>query len=75
METPDSRESSTLSGLSGVKRLKEQRIRQIDMALESVGEHGEIDLIARHGQLKYTNRVESHRAWDSYDDGKASSTP
>ncbi len=49
METPDSRESSTLSGLSGVKRLKEQRIRQIDMALESVGEHGEVHLIGGRG--------------------------
>ena len=58
------------SGLLGLKRLNEQRIRQIDMVLESVAEYEEVHLIVRHGQMKYINRVESHRAWDSNDDGK-----
>lgn len=66
MESPDGQERSLPFSLLGLKRLNEQQIRQIDMALESVGEYGEVHLIVRHGQLKYINRVESHRAWDSY---------
>ncbi len=55
----------------GLKKLNEQQIRQIDMALESVGDYGEVRLIIQHGQLRYINRVESHRAWDNYDGKKA----
>ena len=70
MESSDGKGRS-LSSLQ-LKRLNEQQIRQIDMALESVGEYGEVHLIVRHGQLKYINRVESHRAWDDYDEGEPS---
>jgi hypothetical protein len=70
MAIPDGKERSSLLSLLGLKRLNEQQIRQIDTALESVGDYGEVHLIVRHGELKYINRVESHRAWDSYNGSK-----
>lgn len=70
MENPDGKGRSLPALFRGLKKLNEQQIRQIDMALESVGDYGEVHLIVQHGQLKYINRVESHRAWDSYDEDK-----
>src|SRR5512140_2413718 len=66
MQNPDGKQRSSPLPLSGLKKLNEQQIRQIDLALDAVGDYGEVHLIVRHGQLTYINRVESHRAWDSY---------
>ncbi len=71
MDKPDEKKRQSALGGLGLKRLTEQQIRQIDLALESVGEYGEVHLIIQHGELKYINRVESHRAWNSFD-GKGS---
>jgi hypothetical protein len=68
MENPDANESPLSSPFLGLKKLNEQQVRQIDLALESVGTYGEVHLIVRRGELKYINRVESHRAWDSYEE-------
>ncbi len=68
MQSSDHKERSL--PLPGLKKLNEQQVRQIDTALESVGEYGEVHLIVQHGQLKYINRVESHWAWDSYEGDK-----
>ncbi len=58
MDRPDEeKRQPTLGGL-GLRRLTEQQIRQIDIALESVGEYGEVHLIIQHGERKYINRVE-----------------
>ena len=35
----------------------------IDEYLVSVGEYGEVHLIVQNGELRYINKVESHRAW------------
>ncbi len=73
MEGTDGKGQQLSANCMGLRKLTEQQIRQIDLALESVGEYGEVHLIVQHGQLKYINRVESHRAWGSYDgksDGK-----
>ena len=67
MQSPDGNDRPTRAIPLGLKKLTEQQVRQIDMALESVGEYGEVRLIVQHGQLRYVNRVESHRAWDSDD--------
>ena len=46
-----------------LKRLSEEQVKMIDEYLTSVGEYGEIHLIIQNGELRYINKVESHRAW------------
>ena len=41
-----------------------EQIEQINEALASLKGYGEIHLIIQHGELKYINKLESHRAWD-----------
>ncbi|MGE5072940.1 MAG: hypothetical protein ACM3MF_05890 [Anaerolineae bacterium] len=62
------KESDGLPGLVvqvELKKLTREQVRQIDEALLSLDEYGEVRLIVQHGQLRYINRVESHRAWDT----------
>ncbi len=51
-----------------LKRLTVEQIAQIDEYLASVGDYGEVHLIVQHGELRYMNKVESHKAWN--DDGE-----
>jgi hypothetical protein len=46
-----------------LKRLSEEQVKIIDEYLTSVGEYGEVHLIVQNGELRYINKVESHRAW------------
>ena len=46
-----------------LKRLSEKQVKMIDEYLVSVGEYGEVHLIVQHSELRYINKVESHRAW------------
>ncbi len=46
-----------------LKKLDIDQVRHIDDMLASVGEYGEVHLIVQHGELRYINRVESHKAW------------
>ena len=46
-----------------LRMLSVEQLRQIDELLSSVGEYGEIHLAIQHGELRYINRVESHKAW------------
>lgn len=48
-----------------LKKLDLEQVKHIDEMLASVGEYGEVHLIVQHGELRYINRVESHRAWKS----------
>ncbi|HEX8993514.1 MAG TPA: hypothetical protein VF784_17680 [Anaerolineales bacterium] len=52
---------------AGLKRLTEQQVRQIDDALASIDEYGEVRLIVQKGVLRFITRVESYRAWKSQD--------
>ena len=54
--------STTLSKLN-LKKLTAEQIQQIDDFIASLGEYGEIHLVIQRGQLKYINRMESHKAW------------
>jgi hypothetical protein len=40
------------------------QVARIDQLLATVGEFGELHLIVQRGELRYINRVESHKAWD-----------
>lgn len=46
-----------------LKKLDLDQVMRIDELLDSVGEYGEVHLVVQHGQLRYINRVESHKAW------------
>jgi hypothetical protein len=43
------------------------QVARIDALLATVGDYGEVHLIVQHGELRYINRVESHRAWGDDD--------
>ncbi len=57
-------DENVASGLR-LKKLDLNQVKHIDEMLASVGEYGEVHLIVQHGELRYINRVESHRAWRS----------
>ncbi len=44
-----------------LKNLTPEQVQKIDEFLTSVGDYGEVDLIVQHGELRYINRVESHK--------------
>ncbi len=46
-----------------LKKLDLDQVQHIDDMLASVGDYGEVHLIIQHGELRYINRVESHKAW------------
>jgi hypothetical protein len=49
----------------GLKKLTMEQVEQIDEMLARLGEYGEIRLIVQRGELKYINKVESHKAWNT----------
>ena len=61
-----SKKSQAVSVPKGLplKKLTSEQVAQSDELLSSLGEYGEIHLIFQRGELKYINKVESHKAWD-----------
>ena len=51
-----------------LKRLTLDQVRQIDEAILSIGEYGEVHLIIQRGRIKYLNRVESIKTWKKEDE-------
>jgi hypothetical protein len=47
-----------------LRLLSLEQVRRIDEMLASLGDYGEVHLVIQHGQLRYINRVESHKAWN-----------
>ena len=45
-------------------KLTVEQIEQIDELLVSLGDYGEVHLVIQHGQVRYINKVESHKAWN-----------
>lgn len=45
------------------RRLTAEQVEQINRVFASLGDYGEIHLIIQHGELRYVNKVESHKAW------------
>lgn len=45
-----------------LKNLTPEQVQKIDEFLASVGDYGEVDLIVQHGELRYINSVQSHKA-------------
>ena len=46
-----------------LRKLDIARVIRIDEMPDSLGDYGEVHLVIQHGQLRYINRVESHKAW------------
>lgn len=47
----------------GPVKMTAEQIQQINEALASLGDYGEVHLIVQHGILKYINKLKSHKAW------------
>ena len=62
-----SRTASFSSTGQKFKKLNLDQVRQIDEALASIGDYGEVHLILQHGELRYINKVESQKAWKNFD--------
>lgn len=60
----DTRSSSSFKSLQ-LKKLTAEQIAQIDELLASLGEYGEVHLVVQRGELRYINKMESHRAWNN----------
>lgn len=65
---PDSDLSEVLALLGRLKKLTVEQIAQIDEFLVSIGDYGEVHLIVQRGDLRYINKVESHKA--RHDEGE-----
>ena len=63
MGTANGRTLVRLPNGSELRMLDLEQVHQIDEMLASVGEYGEVRLVIQNGELRYINRVESHRAW------------
>jgi len=46
-----------------LKRLSDEQLKMIDEYLDSVGDYGEVHLIVQNGELRYINKLESHKVW------------
>jgi len=53
-----------------LKKLTSEQIEQIDDFIVSLGDYGEVHLVIQHGELRYINKVESHKAWNDRDGHK-----
>lgn len=63
MNRSNGRDSGQAATGLKLKKLDLEQVKDIDEMLASVGEYGEVHLIIQHGELRYINRVESHKAW------------
>ncbi len=68
MHEPQDQDDQLPAVLLNLKKLTRQQVRQIDEALASIGDYGEVRLIVQHGELRFISRTESYRAWDGKDD-------
>jgi hypothetical protein len=62
MSNANQNRSLLLPNGTKLRKLKPEQLKQIDELLESIGEYGEIHLVIQHGELRYINSVESHKA-------------
>jgi hypothetical protein len=65
MQRPDEKnDAPSASGLK-LRALSLEQVKRIDEMLASIGDYGELRLVVQHGELRYINRLESHKAWTS----------
>ena len=56
--------SDAFSNHLKTRKLTSEQIAQINEILASLSEYGEIHLVIQRGELRYINKVESHKAWN-----------
>ena len=54
----------------GPTKLTSEQVQQINELLARLGEFGEIHLIVQRRELKYINKVESHKAWKTDEESR-----
>ncbi len=60
---PSSENSDNADPLSTqLKKLTPEQVLRIDELLGEVGDYGEVRLIVQRGELRFINKVESHKA-------------
>jgi len=64
MKNDEFLDKTTLSAGLKLLRLTVEQIKRIDEMLVEVGEYGEVRIIVQRGQLRYINKVESHKLSD-----------
>jgi hypothetical protein len=63
-DSTDGSDNESLGGLK-LKKLSLEQVRRIDEILASIGDYGEVHLVIQHGELRYINRVQSYKAWNT----------
>jgi len=61
MSDANNSQSPSSSGKLPLKKLTAEQVEQIDQMLESIGDDGEVHVVVQRGQVKYINRVKSHK--------------
>ncbi|MBI1792655.1 MAG: hypothetical protein HYR70_00505 [Chloroflexi bacterium] len=64
MSDPRNVHSGSFSGGFKPRKLTPEQIAQINEILASLGDYGEIRLVIQHSELRYINKMESHKAWN-----------
>ena len=64
MDSSSDRRSFSLPNGLKLKKLTAEQIEQIDEFIVSLGDYGEVHLVIQHGELRYINKMESHKAWN-----------
>ena len=64
MTSSNNIQPSSLPNGHKLMKLTVEQIEQIDELLVSLGDYGEVHLVIQHGQVRYINKVESHKAWN-----------
>ena len=71
MTSSSNTRSASLPNDLKLKKLTVEQIEQIDEFVASVGDYGEVQLVIQHGELKYINKMESHKAWNDKEGNSA----
>ncbi len=65
MKDQETSESEKLPNELRLVKLTREQVKRIDELLAELGEYGELHIIIERGDLRYINKVESYKFWDT----------
>ncbi|MBK9781264.1 MAG: hypothetical protein IPP55_14615 [Anaerolineales bacterium] len=65
MKDQETSESGKLPNELRLVKLTREQVKRIDELLAELGEYGELHIIIERGDLRYINKVESYKFWDT----------
>lgn len=65
MKDQETSESGKLPNELRLTKLTREQVKRIDELLSELGEYGELHIIIERGDLRYINKVESYKFWDT----------